>query len=530
VPIYQQRGFGQKSGLVRFAEDDSHRVWGCPWHGKVVNGTLTHSAGTKSYPWLNFTARTVNCISAIPFSNLYADLSWYPRTAGQLSGDGATGHVWRTYGLLVGTKKRLYGQDTTVTGAPTNAYEVGYAAWLYAAPDGTVWRLSIPSIDTTTGNLHSGGTVPPTKDVVLKAQRFGLFRSRDSRGTADPVTYDYSKTLGMPFVGQTRASAIGYVGTMNLVGSKVMLYWCDPDCLTGGAGTSSYAGGTAQGTNYSGGPLAAWLIECSGTPGVDFAASITLHGSHDTAAYEAGTVSYLWLHSWVTPDGTVQDFKATGSYTPTCTGGGHAACDQPADFESKTTRVDSLITPLATLTHTYVSTGPVVYSYSGEIGGQTAVFGPYSSDVGCPIKFATIDSTHIITFDGVELWNVSHSGIVGPLTTSEPSPCDGQDLSTLPQTQGYTRLYWRGGMDGVIIGEPVASSFASASLTDPFSTDAAHYSWSFITTLEAGSLTMGLSGPGTVSSVVGLRFLAFDGGNGDRTDAYNFGSGAQVYV
>lgn len=131
---------------------------GQPYHGLVTAGELTLSTGVK-----------------LPFPGAYGDcyLLQVPGVAPlemspeEVAIEAAAGREWRTYALLAG-RARQYGGVT-----------VGTNAWLYAAPDGTVWRIRCLQLDTTLiypTQLpdNNWGYYPADLDFQFEVSRFGL--------------------------------------------------------------------------------------------------------------------------------------------------------------------------------------------------------------------------------------------------------------------------------------------------------------------------------------------------------------------
>lgn len=129
------------------------QIWGHPWHGLVEDGTLTlPNSDTMIYP--------------IPSSAGEADvLAFQPpgtppvvRSPEQAAADAAAGRQWLDYALICGRNdRRLYGQSIG-----------GNGTWLYAAPDGSRWRVTLGGV---LGNRDL--TVPLVATVTCI--RFGAF-------------------------------------------------------------------------------------------------------------------------------------------------------------------------------------------------------------------------------------------------------------------------------------------------------------------------------------------------------------------
>jgi hypothetical protein len=333
--LFQSRGFGRKGSFG--TASPRKKFWGAPFHGKVEDGVLTlPNAATKSYPWYSAIGnqetgpaytRGVNGHAAIPFRGKDF-IPTITRDIDEQAIDTAEGYTWKNYGLLVGTKKTLYGGPVV---GPGN-YTVGENAWLYGAPDGSVWKLS--SADFFGRDIKVGGS------ITVSALRYGVLRSRDSRTVSegDGTPIDFITTMpamatdpeGVPVPGGTIIRHI-YPGTWSLHGEKCMLYAVATDAYAPPTFTTRYGGGAGISLSLvtgidDRGPTACWLATCSGTPGVDFAISITAHEgvyNGDVGNRNDPGVSFssplhqltrFWILSWVKPDGTVEDiyFERTG--------------------------------------------------------------------------------------------------------------------------------------------------------------------------------------------------------------------------
>lgn len=150
------------------------RLLGQPYHGLVRNGVLTLSNGkTVEVPW-----GWGDCYVLRVPGVAGQGVQMTPVEAAQ---EAAAGRQWLDYAMLVGRQRTYAGSIT-----------VGANAWLYAAPDGTVWRIECDRLDTTdiipsypvAPLLY--GHYPATLDFTFKIQRFGVI-SPDGAETA-PVS------------------------------------------------------------------------------------------------------------------------------------------------------------------------------------------------------------------------------------------------------------------------------------------------------------------------------------------------------
>lgn len=147
------------------------RLFGQPYHGLVVGGVLTLSNGkTVDVPW-----GWGDCYVLRVPGVAGQGVQMTPVEAAQ---EAAAGRQWLDYAMLVG-RHRTYGGTITV----------GANAWLYAAPDGTLWRIECDRLDTTTivpsypvAPLRYGH-YPAALDFAFKIQRFGVI-SPDEAETA----------------------------------------------------------------------------------------------------------------------------------------------------------------------------------------------------------------------------------------------------------------------------------------------------------------------------------------------------------
>lgn len=141
---------------------------GQPYHGLVVGGELTLSTGAK----LQFPGSSGDCYKLqVPGTPA---LGMSPE---EVAIEAAAGREWRTYALLSG-RARLYG-----------GVVVGTNAWLYAAPDGTVWRirclqLDNASIQPTQIPGYDWGYYPANVDFQFEVSRFGVISPDGGPDTA----------------------------------------------------------------------------------------------------------------------------------------------------------------------------------------------------------------------------------------------------------------------------------------------------------------------------------------------------------
>ena len=272
--LHQYRGFKGKhsDGFAR------PKFFGNPHHGRVIGGTLTlPNSATLSTPYSHlagaggFGNETPNCRASIAFRPA---LTLVPiRTPAEAAIDAANGYTWKNYAYLVGTQKWLWGKKNTGDLAFSGSMEIGRTGWLYADPQGQVWWINIPTMENGIFYDFSGGAPATTfPSYTFRARKFGIIRSRESRGAADPIDFTYSKPFpilpwsgGLGF-GTTQIRI--YTGSMSLDGSKAMIYTIRSDAYSPGTVNCS-AGGTFV-------PMC-WTVTLTGTPGIDFNISIAVY-------------------------------------------------------------------------------------------------------------------------------------------------------------------------------------------------------------------------------------------------------------
>lgn len=149
-----------KRSLIPLLSKPEH--FGQPYHGLVRDGVLTLSNGkTLDVPW-----GWGDCYVLRVPGVAGQGVQMTPVEAAQ---EAAAGRQWLDYAMLVGRQRTYAGSIT-----------VGANAWLYAAPDGTVWRIECDRLDTTdiipsypVAPLRYGH-YPATLDFTFKIQRFGV--------------------------------------------------------------------------------------------------------------------------------------------------------------------------------------------------------------------------------------------------------------------------------------------------------------------------------------------------------------------
>lgn len=181
-------------------------AWGNPWHGPIVDTTLTlPDSSTRTVP--------------APEHNAVFDF----HVPGAPGGGGApvpAGGEWRDYLLLYGDCRHVYGNEIAATAVN----------WLYASPDGSRWLVSVTS--AVSGIALSSAALT----INLSAKRFGEFG-----GT--PETVNFSVTLANRGLGETLdaditgsiPSTVG-IGISDLLpdGSKAVLMFQAPISASSG--------------------------------------------------------------------------------------------------------------------------------------------------------------------------------------------------------------------------------------------------------------------------------------------------------
>lgn len=160
------------------------RLLGQPYHGLVRDGVLTLSNGkTVDAPW-----GWGDCYVLRVPGVAGQGVQMTPVEAAQ---EAAAGRQWLDYAMLVG-RQRTYG----------GAITVGANAWLYAAPDGSVWRIECDRLDTTdivpsypVAPLRYGH-YPATLDFTFKVQRFGVISPDDAETAPVSIRTIVGQSIG----------------------------------------------------------------------------------------------------------------------------------------------------------------------------------------------------------------------------------------------------------------------------------------------------------------------------------------------
>lgn len=360
-PNLIRQGFGPRRTLF----------FGNPYHGLVEDGVLTlPNAATKNYTHLLDNAYTFkdlfNWRCSVPVMNPGQPVP--VRTIPEQAIDTANGFQWKEYALAVGQDRLLWG---------ANNFELGPMGWIYFDPAGQPWYITLtdPNDRLITGAaspspaLYFSFHFPRTLDFTIK--KFGYFASTPAQqaienaisytdgvtlpmfvfdiatwGASGPETFQFYQRLPYPTLTDYRWQL--FIGTHSAAGDKVSVhlvpYFAYSAAGVAGPQWRSGAGGfpgpgtviTGPGSGGTSGTGAAvcWIIECTGTPGVDFDMTVTERYSQYDANHIIednplfGTTSFSHfgaeMHTWIKPDGTVEDitydivvvFIATPNTTP----------------------------------------------------------------------------------------------------------------------------------------------------------------------------------------------------------------------
>lgn len=141
-------------------------LWGHPWHGLVEDGVLTlPNAATMAYPAPSGEGEADVLVFQVPGTPAVT------RTPEQTAADAAAGRQWLDHAIISGrSTRRLYGQAIG-----------GNGSWLYAAPDGSRWLVTLADVPGTY-DLTTAWT------ATLTCARFGEFG-------AAPESHDLTVTL-----------------------------------------------------------------------------------------------------------------------------------------------------------------------------------------------------------------------------------------------------------------------------------------------------------------------------------------------
>lgn len=253
------------------------KLLGCPWHGKVQDGavhlpnsttltwpqpdgTMTNDAGLHYHWHRGFTFR-----QSMPWAEAPV------RSEEATADDVANGRQFLTSAILAGARSKAGDAEPYL-------HSQGIAGWLYAAPDNTVWKMN------TMGPWSWSSAT--ALSLNLNPRRFGAF------GVPNTLHF-YTVTATASAMQQTTPALSTEQGFSSRVvditpdGSKaiLMLYRLYTSALDVE-------------------PVGFLLLTLAGTPGVDFAATISVLASRATA-----------LGTATDTDGVVAVNKFQGVYT-----------------------------------------------------------------------------------------------------------------------------------------------------------------------------------------------------------------------
>lgn len=175
---------------------DQIGLWGNPYHGLVVAGTLTlPNASTKT--WDQPSGGDVDVVRA-------PENPAITRTEDELIYDATLGHEWRNYSLISGSTRQYYGQD------------LGANAWIYVPAVGNAFLLKKTATLSCTADA-SGGAASLRFTVI--PLYFGSGADAETVRTLD-VGLDY---LGQPrWNGTTDINLTATLATQSESGAQAL--------------------------------------------------------------------------------------------------------------------------------------------------------------------------------------------------------------------------------------------------------------------------------------------------------------------
>lgn len=178
---------------------DRLRAWGNPFHGKIVNGTLTlPNAETQTWP----ATQNNNCF-----------VFRVPGAPGGNGADAPPGGEWRDYLLLYGNCQAVYSKQVSTS----------LVNWLYVRPDGSRWLIKL------TSNAVGIATSSAALVMSFSASRFGEF----SKDLLESFSFDLTlpdrgldPALAGLYSGKIPASVNIGISDMTEDGSKCcLMFW-----------------------------------------------------------------------------------------------------------------------------------------------------------------------------------------------------------------------------------------------------------------------------------------------------------------
>lgn len=245
------------------------QIFGHPWHGLVRGGQLALPNGqNKLYPQPAFTlttARTRNFARDDAGRTLLQRLDGVQpivRSAEELAADEAAGREWRETAILAGRDLQLHGMAAR--------------GWCYQAPDLSRWHISQGCV-----SVAGAGAV-----ANITARGFGYFGRAD---VAHTVSAALSSTGQATPVLDTPALQVALMDILPTGRSAIFMIW---------------AGGNDGFNTIYKYALGFLRLDLTGTPGDDFAASLTVLADRATA-----------LGQWQSQDNTVYQTVALPKLT-----------------------------------------------------------------------------------------------------------------------------------------------------------------------------------------------------------------------
>src|SRR5690554_580804 len=219
---------------------DNVPPWGCPWHGLISGGQLELADGGK-IPFPNPISGIGQTIMGYG-ATLYQRMPWAQQPP-KINPNPIPGAVWADYAILCGSRQSLHGRPID--------------GWIYAAPDGQPWLIT-----PADGRYYLSW--PASADpwsAEMTAVQFGRLGGSAERR---PFTLELLGTgQGSPALSMTPSVQ---VTDITPDGAQAIL-----TVFVGGHGFTQYSRHTIWGI-----PVGFWLLTLSGTPGVDFSASLTV--------------------------------------------------------------------------------------------------------------------------------------------------------------------------------------------------------------------------------------------------------------
>ena len=288
------------------------KMFGHPWHGLVEDGTLTlPNAATMPYPAPTAAGEADVLAFVVPGTPPVT------RSTEQAAADAAAGRQWLDYALISGrSPRRLYGKTLG-----------GNASWLYAAPDGSRWRVTLTD-GFATHDLTSAW------NATITCARFGEFGGTAETHDLAATLADWQQDIPGHAGGDYALDGYGTVITATVSvddvrrdGARAML------CISLNLPASGWGAGIATLTGNDPLirlPIGFIEVALSGTPGVDGAASLSVrHSRAQTLGTATGSESddyQTWYHNgndaspswgtWSTTQDASTDMDArVGSYS-----------------------------------------------------------------------------------------------------------------------------------------------------------------------------------------------------------------------